>query len=142
MYQLRYPIKNDLPNFSINNSMFSEQHSTNNTHDSTQHFFEAIEQSKPKRSSLMARQPSPQPSPLNTVARMAQKDVQLASGDSGNLRVSRRSGRVLKQPLQSWTGERIVYDVDGNPVAAHAPTTKAPSKPDVDERLVSATFRD
>ncbi|KAI1716031.1 SANTA (SANT associated) domain-containing protein [Ditylenchus destructor] len=82
-------------------------------------------------------QPSPQPSPLNTVARMAQKDVQLASGDSGGLKVSRRSGRVLKQPLQSWTGERIVYDVDGNPVAAHAPTTKAPSRPDVDERLAA-----
>lgn len=40
-----------------------------------------------------------------------------ASKGTGTVRVS-RSGRVVKPPMASWAGQRIVYNVNGSPVKA------------------------
>lgn len=47
-----------------------------------------------------------------------------------------RSGRVIKPRLQKSEGERISYDIYGNPIAAYCVITKAPNKPDYSEKLV------
>uniref|UniRef100_A0A915EE99 Myb-like domain-containing protein n=1 Tax=Ditylenchus dipsaci TaxID=166011 RepID=A0A915EE99_9BILA len=84
-----------------------------------------------------AHSPSPQPTPMNVVCKVnIKKQITSASPNDG-LRVSKRSGRVIKQPLQGWMGERIVYDMDGNPIEAHSITTKEEDRPDVSNNLAA-----
>jgi hypothetical protein len=45
------------------------------------------------------------------------------SSKKGRVSLS-RSGRVVKPPLANWAGQRIVYDLDGNPVEVHDIKTK------------------
>lgn len=61
--------------------------------------------------------------------------VSLKKNEDG-LQVS-RSGRIIKPRLQKSGGERIAYDIYGNPIGAYCVTTHAPNKPNYSEKLVN-----
>jgi len=45
-------------------------------------------------------------------------------------------GRMIKPRMQTWAGERIVYDIDGNPICASSVTTRAFNESESSEKMV------
>lgn len=82
---------------------------------------EAAAKAKTKRSAKTkgAAPPPPQSKALVAARTASKRNGDDSSPTAAKAKVS-RSGRVLKPRLQSWEGERIVYDAYGNPIGAHA----------------------
>uniref|UniRef100_A0A915B3H0 SANTA domain-containing protein n=3 Tax=Parascaris univalens TaxID=6257 RepID=A0A915B3H0_PARUN len=70
----------------------------------------------PWRKRIASRKPS---------KKMTVKGQQRRSVEKESMVRTSRSGRVVKRPLARWAGERIVYDVNGEPVKAVGITTES-----------------
>lgn len=49
-------------------------------------------------------------------------------------------GRMIKPRMQTWAGERIIYDIDGNPICASSVTTRAFNESESSEKMVGSCY--